>query len=107
MQQMPGLIRLTRADVREIGPRAHRAQQNRVIVQVIARHRAPISPTARDIGSKALAADLLRMTVDATLGDINRASLRGQSLERPWVNLGCAGLGLRAEFAKLQVRQDD
>src|SRR5581483_2167682 len=108
MQVMPHRIRLTRADVRQVRPGAHAAEQNRLVVNVIARHGASrkfvIAPAAREIRAHLLVAHLLAVTRDAALGDVNLPALRGLTAGVDRINVARVFIDEWLQIADLKLR---
>ena len=69
MAQVPVAAGLAHADIHQVGSGAHGAQQVRRVVGVVTRHRGA-APAAFKVRRKSLGTGLLRVAIDAAVGDV-------------------------------------
>ena len=77
MDQVPDRVGLARADVRQVGAEAQAAEQDRLVVEIILRDGAALSPAALEVRAESLRANLLAVAFHAAERAINLRALPG------------------------------
>lgn len=95
------------SDIREIRAHPHFAEKRGAIEQIVPRRAAAFAPFPIDVGSGVIGADLLGVTIDTAVRDIDAtAAFRHAGLWR-WINIGTLFVHLRIEMTDLQIRNQN